>query len=187
MFTVKVSWKVISFIALFLGIISSIISIWTFLKVDRLEKFAEEAQQWAISVELNEPSKGENASSFALMIAGKINFRTTANESAVRHKVNLDFYKKKIELVSFIRPILSEKCAWYRQSKPVIYQDGSFEGLVFLSEGDPTSKKIEHQIIALIVPKDSVSRTFEHKELPFYIVASNIVSMKRIKNENTKQ
>lgn len=183
---IKVPWKMVSSTGVVLGIIASVISIWTFLKVDKLEKIVEEAQHWAITIDLEDPKSGIEVFGFAVRVVGKIDLRTTANETKARQKINLTMYQKKIHLVCFVRPIYRQSCAWYLQPMPVIYQDGSFDGLAFLGDKEVGGGVIEHQIIVLTVPRHALSEVFEHKDLPFYFAASKIVSVKRRINEIRK-
>jgi hypothetical protein len=179
----KIPWKIVSSTGVVLGIIASVISIWTFLKVDRLEKIAEEAKNWTCSIVLEEPKSGIEVFGFAVRIAGKIDLRIAANENQERQKINLTMYQKKIYLVCFVRPISVQTCQWYLQPMPVIYQDGSFDGLAFLSDKDVGKGGIEHQIIVLAVPRHTLAEIFEHKNLPFYFAASNIASVRRTIDE----
>lgn len=175
-------WKIASSAGVVLGIIASVISIWAFLKVDRLEQIAEEAQYWELTIELEERMIGIEVFGLAIRYAGKIDFRTTANESTAGRKINLTMYRKKIDILCFVRPVFKQTCAWYLQSMPVIYQDGSFEGLAFISDKEVGGAGIEHQIIVLAVPRYTFSEEFEHKNLPFYFAASKIASVRRTKN-----
>ncbi len=183
MMTSKVPWKIVSLTGIILGIIASVISIWTFLKVDRLEKFAEEAQHWTFTIRLQEPKSGVEVSGFAVRVVGKIDFSITASDTKVQQKINLTMYQKKICLVCFVRPVSRQTSVWYMQSMPVTYQDGSFEGLALLSDKNVGSGGIEHQIIVLAVPSLTLLDVFEHKTLPFYLAASNIISVRRIIDE----
>lgn len=179
----KSIWKTISAFGLILGIVASVLSIWAFLRVGSLSKFIDEAQSWAISIEITKPQNEKHTSGFVVRISGKVKFRTTANESKSNVKTNLALHIKKIEVVQFVRPILKAECVWYLQSKPIVYQDGSFEGLAFLSDENIDDLGIEHQIITIAVPKGIINDHLKYKELPFYIAASNIVSITKRKNE----
>lgn len=176
--TFRGPWKVISSVGVLLGIIASVIAIHTYLKVDQLELLAIEAQNWAIDVKLDEPDRSALASRIGLRVTGKVELRTAANENKSVSKINLSLYQKKVGLICLVRPIVKKQCLWYRQASPVIYPDGSFEFLAFLSDKDADGLSIEHQIIALAVPKEPVVKTLTYQDLPFYLVASRIVSIK---------
>lgn len=176
----RVPWKIVTVISVTLGIFASSIGIYSFLKVDQLEQLATQAQDWALDIRLDEPRGGLATS---VRITGKAEFRTAANENRTASRVNLSLYQKKISLICLVRAVLKKQCLWYQQASPVVYADGSFEGLAFLADEDSDSGfGVEHQIIVLAVPIRPEVKTRTYQDLPFYIVASRIVSVKADKS-----
>jgi hypothetical protein len=173
-------WKIVSSIGLILGIIASIISIWTFLRIGQIEEHARKARDWIIILELSEPPNGSEISGHVARIAGTADFRATAAQVQSSPKVNLSLQENRVDLVPFVRP-LSEAKWWWAQSIPVVRQDGGFEGSVFLGEQGGAGIGIDFQVVILAVPKGSVSEGNKFLNLPFSYAASNTVTVKRVR------
>jgi hypothetical protein len=169
----KLVWKIISLIALVLGLVASIIAIWTFLKVDRLEDVARRAKDWRIAVNLSEPKNTSEIFSIAVMAVGKCDLRITAAQVESNPAMNLVLAENRVELVLFVRQV-SKAQPWSVQSKPLVGRDGAFDGLIFLGD-----KGYDYQIVVLAVPSGSV-KDKQLTELPFSFAASNSVVVKRV-------
>lgn len=172
-------WNIVSATGLLLGIVASIISIVTFLRVDKIEELVRRAKDWKIVLDLSEPQNGAEMTGPVIRIAGRTDFRTTAIEVESNPRVNLALAQNQVELVPFVRPV-SEAKWWWVQPSPVVRQDGSFEGSVFIGESGGAGIGIKFQIVVLAVPKGSVREGDKLVNLPFSYAASNIVTVKRI-------
>ena len=115
----KLLWKIISTVALVLGLVASIIAILTFLKVDRLEDVVRRAKDWRIAVNLSEPKNKSEIFGIAVMVVGKGDLRTTAAQVESSPAVNLVLEENRVELVPFVRQV-SKAQPWSVQSKPIV-------------------------------------------------------------------
>lgn len=166
----KLLWKIVSITGLLLSIISSIIGISAYVKVDRLEDLARRAKDWRIAVNL-EPHKP--TSNIAVMVVGSGDLRTTAAQAESSPAVNLVLEENRVELVPFVRQV-SEVKSWSIQPKLLVRQDGSFDGLILLGD-----KGYEYQIVVLAVPSGLVKGD-QLMDLPFSYAASNSIIVRRI-------
>jgi hypothetical protein len=177
----KYIWQTISAIGLIVGIVASALSIRAFYKVGDLTEFIDGILPLIISIEITNPTNEKNTDSFVVRVSGKVKFRTTPTGRDLELNTNLTLNTKNIELLQFVRPILKNECVWYLQSKPIVYQDGSFEGLAFLIDNSNSDMDVEHQIITVATPKGIVNDQLKYNELPSNIAVSNIVSLTKIK------
>jgi len=168
----KLLWKIVSITGLLLGIISSIIGISAYVKVDRLED-ARRARDWKITVNISEPNNRYQIPGDAVMIVGKGDLRTTAAQVESSPAVNLVLEQNSVELVPFVRQV-SKKQLWAVQAKPAVRQDGGFDCLIVLGD-----MGYEYQIIVLAVPSGSI-KVDQLMDLPFFYEASNSVMVKRV-------
>lgn len=176
-------WKIVTSMGFVLGLVASVISIWTVVKADRIEdiaKLAVEAGKWVIKPKIIEPEEGTEVSGVVVRIVGNIEFRTAATDTLQSNNVNLMLHQNQVELVCYIRP-LSKNNFWYLQSKPLIEQNGRFECLGFIEHNESGTSGIKHQIVALIIPKKYISKNFRNSDLPFYYASSNIVVVKSVR------
>lgn len=164
----KTLWKVISASGLLLGIVSSILGIVTYFKVEDIEI----AKGWKLAISIKEPSNESSASEQALMVIGKCDFRTTAVEMENNPATNLDLEKNKVELVVIVRQI-SRTTVWAVQTKPIVRQDGGFDALTILGE-----KGYKYQIVVLAVRAGSI-KAKELVQAPSCYAASDSVTIKR--------
>lgn len=58
MITTAKIWNFINKVGAVLGIFAAIISIWLFVKVDRIEELAQQARNWTVNIEINGPKDG---------------------------------------------------------------------------------------------------------------------------------
>lgn len=168
----KLLWKIVGIAGLILSIISSIIAISAYVKVDRLEDLARRAKDWKIAVNVSEPKNKAEISGDAVMIVGKGDLRTTAAQVESSPAVNLVLEENRVELVPFVRQ-MSENNSWAVQPKSVVRQDGGFDGVIVLGD-----RGYEYQIIVLAVPSGSVKGD-QLMDLPFSYAVSNSVVVKR--------
>lgn len=174
-------WNVVASIGVMLGLFAAIISIVTFLKVDRLEEYFREARGWKVTLSLSEPTTDAEINGYITRIAGTVDFRASATDAESPPKMNLALREHKVALVPFVKP-LSEAKWWWAQRSPVVHEDGSFEGSVFIGEPDGDGVGIEFQIVVLAVPMGSVSEGDRVVNLPSSNVAtSDLVTVKRVK------
>ena len=172
------TWKIVSILALLVGVIASIITIVTWLKVDHIEDLARAARDWEIALVLSEPQPGTEISDFVIRLTGKVDFCVMAAQVESNSRVNLTLKENRVELVTCVKP-LSEAKWWWVQTNPVVREDGHFEGSAFIGERMGTSKGVEFQIVVLAVPRGSMCEGDRHINLPFYYAASNVVNVKR--------
>ena len=173
-------WKIVIAAGALLGIVASLISIWTILRVDRLEHLVARAKHWKISIHLSEPQNGSETVGYIVRLRGNVDFRIAATHDESNPMINLSLSKEKVDIVPLVRP-LSEAKYWWTQSSPVVRQDGTFEGSVFLGEKGGADIAIEFQVIALAVPKGSSLEGTKLTNLPFFYAASNTITVKRIR------
>ncbi|MCK4946956.1 MAG: hypothetical protein KAQ99_07835 [Candidatus Aureabacteria bacterium] len=173
-------WEIVSSSGLILGIFASIISIYTFLRVKRVEKLASMAKNWIINVKLSEPENGAEVSGYIVKISGNVDFRTTAAQVESNSRVNLALQEKQVELVPFVKPLSHVKW-WWAQSKPVVSQDGRFEGGIYIGEKEGAGIGVDFQIVVLALPNKAVKEGCKFVNLPFYYTASDILTVKRVR------
>ncbi len=177
----KMSWNVVASLGVILGLFASTISVATFFKVDRLEKYFWEAHGWKVSLDLSEPATGAEIGGYITRIAGSVDLRATAMDAESPPRMNLAMREHKVALVPFVKP-LSEAKWWWAQPSPLVHEDGSFEGSVFIGEREGDGAGIEFQIVVLAVPMGSVSEGDRVVNLPSSNLAtSNVAVVKRVK------
>lgn len=170
-------WNFINKVGAILGIFAAIISIWLFVKVDKIEELAQQAREWMINIEITDPRDGAVAEGVAVRVVGKLEFRTLASDTQSAPKVNLALAQNHVALVCYLRPI-STNATWYLQYEPIISQNGDFDCLVFPEHGQENQITIDHQIVVLAVPEGQLPEGNRHLNLPFYYAPSNIVIIK---------
>jgi hypothetical protein len=156
--------------AVILGILANIVALFAFLQArktnENLKAFIEEGKQWELSIKLLQPANGSSVVGYVTRVVGSVDIRTTAAEMSSPPKMNLALQNKKVELVPFVRP-LSEAKWWWVQASPVVRQDGSFEGSVFIGESSGAGVGVDFQIVVLAIPKGSVTEGDKLSNLPF--------------------
>lgn len=177
-------WQSLNTTALVLSILASSVAILAYLEArgarKDLKALIEEGKKWEVSLRLLEPADRAEVFGYVTRIAGSIEFRTTAVEVQSPSKVNLALEEKNVELVPVVRP-LSEAKWWWVQASPLVRQDGTFEGSVFIGEKTGIGIGVEFQLAVLAVPKGSMSEGARLVNLPFSYVASNTVTVRRAK------
>jgi hypothetical protein len=175
-------FKIFGFIGICSSIISLIIMIVTWRKVDRIEELVDTSRDWIMKLELYEPQSNIYVSGKVERIKGKFEFYTTAVEAHNKGPVNLTMYQNSVDLICYVRPFSlthSNQPKYYRQSKPIVHQNGDFEGLVVFGNLSKEDLENRYQVIVLAVPKNSVPGGVIHDELPFYLAVSNLVELGR--------
>lgn len=174
----------LTILALVLSILSSFLAIWAFIEARSarkgLQAFIEEGRKWRLSLTLKEPTDRAEIAGYVARIAGLVDFRTTATEVVSAPKLNLVLEEKHVKLVPFVKP-LSEAKWWWAQANPLVREDGSFEGSVFIGDKAGAGVGVEFQLAVLAVPKGSVSEGDRLVNLPFSYSASNMVTVRRVR------
>ena len=147
------------------------------MKVDKIEELAQQARNWTVNIEINEPQDGDDVKGVAVRVAGKIKFSVFASDTGSVPKVNLALAQNHVAIACYLRP-LSENDSWYLQYRPIVSQNGDFECLVFPEYDQVNRTTIEHQIVVLAVPEKRLSNGNRHPDLPFYYAPSNIMIVK---------
>jgi hypothetical protein len=174
--SIRNTWKITTILGVILGIIASVISIWTFARIDRLSDLIEKARSWKLKLQIIEPIDGYQTSEKVLRVIGHVNFQATAVDSQSVSKVNLLLHQNEIDIVCYVRP-MSKNEVWYLQQPPIIDQNGHFECLVFL-ESSTHEFSINHQLVVLAVPRGQIPTGNRHPSLPLYYAPSNVILVK---------
>ncbi|MGD2087152.1 MAG: hypothetical protein PVH61_13295 [Candidatus Aminicenantes bacterium] len=180
------NFKIFSYIGVFSSIFSAVVMIVTLIIVERIEDLVDTSKEWIMKLELIEPTNESELDGKVEILKGKFEFYTTAVEAHNKGAVNLTMYQNSVNLLCFVRPLAlhnSNQPKYYLQSKPIVNQNGDFEGLISFGNLNEDDLETRYQIIVLAVPQKSIPKCLIHDDLPFYLASSNIVVVRRVEHK----
>ena len=172
-------WDIIATIGLVLGIISSLIAITAFIKAKKVESKIGPAKEWKIELLITRPMDGSELKGHLCDLSGRVEFLTSALQYDGNPRINLFLEENKVDIFPIVQP-LAEGTYWWVQPKPLIHQNGEFDGSIFIGDNKGNGIGIVFHIAVVAVPKGTIKKGDKLKEAPFSYASSTIVKATRL-------